>query len=290
MHTRTIAVLAVIAMLAGALYLWAGPFSAQRLEAAPPPESSRQYSTPALTPGIYLTNLLFLYIANPDVAANLPAYRAPIPQPVIDCLKRHPNGSGCPYAEYKHLLDNPQIDGHDDARECFWPLPCQERPVWARMAPPELRRAAHLNMPLGRKKADRLARSLGVTDGMVLTEREYRCMIGTPPRTRDQQIMFECILNMTGSIGHAAIPLSSYGLNVNEDGNVRSICAPGAPCQKVNTLLGKYLDTVARECGFLEKLLRMETETPFKELAVDGFTCQKSGGPACLIARTCAGC
>jgi hypothetical protein len=158
------------------------------------------------------------------------------------------------------------------------------------MAPPALRRAEHLNMPLGRKKADRLARSLGVTDGMVLTEREYRCMIGTPPRTRDQQIMFECILNMTGSIGHAAIPLSSYGLNVNEDGNVRSICAPGAPCQKVNTLLGKYLDTVARECGFLEKLLRMETETPFKELAVDGFTCQKSGGPACLIARTCAGC
>ena len=287
MHTRTIAVLSV--MLAGALYLWSGPVSAQRVEAAKPPKLNSEFYTPALTPAIYLTNLLFLYIANPDVAASLPAYRAPIPQPIIDCLKQHPDGSGCPYAEYRHLLDNPQIDGNNN-RECFWPLLCQERPVWQSMAPPKIRRASQLNTPLGRKKADRLARQLGVTDSMVLTEPEYRCMIGTPPLTTDQKIMFECILNMTGSIGHAAIPLSSYGLNVNEDRNVRSICAPQAPCQEVNKLLGKYLHSVAKKCGFLEKLLRMETETPFKQVAVDGFTCQKSGGPACLIETTCAGC
>ena len=63
---------------------------------------------------------------------------------------------------------------------------------------------------------------------MILTE-EYRCVIGTPPRPPDRETIFRCIYNLTNSNGNAAIPLSSYGLNVNEQGDVRSICAPGSP-------------------------------------------------------------
>jgi len=146
-----------------------------------------------------------------------------------------------------------------------------------------------VNAPVGMKRAEQLARLLGITDDMILTEREYRCMIGTPPRTPEQETLFLCIRDMTGSIGNAAIPLSSYGLNVNDEGNIRSICAPEAPCFNVNQLLGKDLFEIAEQCGFLEKLLRMETETPFTQLLEDAGLCQKSGEPACLIEAVSAG-
>ena len=66
---------------------------------------------PSLTAGIYLVNFVFLYMANPDLAAYLPAYKAPIPQPVVDCLEQNPTGTGCPYADYRQYFENPH-GGH----------------------------------------------------------------------------------------------------------------------------------------------------------------------------------
>ena len=40
----------------------------------------------AVTPAVYLVNFLLLYIANPNEAANMPAYRAIIPSALYDCL------------------------------------------------------------------------------------------------------------------------------------------------------------------------------------------------------------
>ena len=48
----------------------------------------------AVTPGVYLVNFLLLYIANPNEAANMPAYRTTIPLALYDCLKENPEG--CP--------------------------------------------------------------------------------------------------------------------------------------------------------------------------------------------------
>jgi len=144
-------------------------------------------------------------------------------------------------------------------------------------------------MFLGRKRADQIAHLLGMTDDMILTEAEYRCLIGVPPRDQARETIFRCIYNLTNSKGNAAIPLSSYGLNVNEAGDIRSVCAPDAPCLNFNALLAGPLEKIAIECGFLEKMVRMETETPFRQLLMDGFACQKSGEPACLIETTCAG-
>jgi hypothetical protein len=91
---------------------------------------------------------------------------------------------------------------------------------------------------------------------MILTDAEYHCLIGIPPRDHDREIIFRCIYNLTNSNGNAAIPLSSYGLNVTEQGDVRSVCAPDAPCLEFNALLGGPLEAIAAECGFLDKFLR----------------------------------
>ena len=78
-------------MLTLAAFLRAAPVPAQHLEASPS-KAATEFYAPSVTPAIYLINFLFLYIANPDVAANLPAYKAPIPQPVVDCLNQNPTG------------------------------------------------------------------------------------------------------------------------------------------------------------------------------------------------------
>jgi hypothetical protein len=94
---------------------------------------------------------------------------------------------------------------------------------------------------------------------------------------------------MTGSKGNALIPLSSYGLNVNDQGNIRSICASDTPCLMINPLLLGYLQDTAIHCGFLEKLVRMQVQTPFLKIIGDAQACQSSAGDACLVEAICAG-
>jgi hypothetical protein len=223
-----------------------GPLAAQPAQAAGNREVANEVYTPALTPAIYLINFLFLYTANPEVAANLPAYKAPIPQRVVDCLEQNP--TGCPYADYRQYFENPHGGGNQN-RRCFWPDICEEEPTLERLAPRKLRQAEDINEPLGMKRAEQLAHLLGIDEDMILTPAEYQCMIGMPPRPPDQETLFRCISDMTNSNGNAAIPLSSYGLNVNEQGDVKSICAPDAPCFNVNALLGGPLLEIAARCG-----------------------------------------
>jgi hypothetical protein len=284
MQTRTESILSLT--LAIAVFFWAGPLVAQPSGAFGSHEIAHEVYAPSVTPAIYLVNFLLLYMANPDLAAFMPAYKAPIPQPVVDCLEQNP--TGCHWADYHQYFENPHGGGNQN-RECFWPDVCQEAARWARLAPRKFRQPEEINEALGRKRADQLAHLLGMDAGMILTPSEYQCLIGTPPRDHDREIIFRCVYNLSNSNGNAAIPLSSYGLNVNEQGDVRSICAPGAPCLEFNSLFGGRLAEIAAECGFLEKLLRVETETPFLQFVEDGNPCQESGEPACLIETTCAG-
>jgi len=94
MRTRTVAILTVT--FAIAVFLWADPLAAQPLGSFRGHEVANEVYAPSVTPAIYLVNFLFLYMANPDIAAYMPAYRAPIPQPIVDCLEQNP--TGCPYA------------------------------------------------------------------------------------------------------------------------------------------------------------------------------------------------
>jgi hypothetical protein len=281
MQTRTKAVLCVI--LAIVAFLCARPLAAQPVEASRGHDVANEVYAPSLTAGIYLVNFVFLYMANPDLAAYLPAYKAAIPQPVVDCLEQNP--TGCPYADYRRYFDEQVFDN----RECFWPEVCQENARWARLAPRKVRQPEDINQPLGRRRADQFAHLLGMDAGMVLTDAEYQCLIGIPPRDHDREIIFNCIYNLTNSTGNAVIPLSSYGLNVTEQGDIRSVCAPDAPCLEFNALLEGPLEAIAVECGFLDKFLRVVAETPLLQFIEDANPCQESGEPACLIETTCAG-
>jgi hypothetical protein len=286
MQTRPVPILSIT--LGIAVFFCARPLAAKPVQASRNHESANEVYSPSLTPAIYLVNFLLLYMANPDIAAYMPAYKAPIPQPVVDCLEQNPTGTDCQYADYRQYFENPN-GGGDRNRECFWPDVCQENARWARLAPRKFRQPEDINEPLGRRRADQLAHLLGMDAGMILTDAEYHCLIGIPPRDHEREIIFRCIYNLTNSNGNAAIPLSSYGLNVTEQGDVRSVCAPDAPCLDFNALLTGPLERIAFECGFLDKFLRVLAETPLLQFIEDANPCQESGEPACLIETTCAG-
>lgn len=285
-----------------AIVLLAGPVGAQEKDVADAAPSSSEAYGVALTPPIYLINFLFLYMANPDLAASMPAYRAPIPRALFDCLEQNP--TGCPYADAAPLLDAqhaspvvirtdrpllPLVRAGSDIRECFWPEECRESPELERLAPRRYVVASQINEPLGARRAARLARSLGMDDRMVLSDAEYQCLIGTPPRTPDQEILFRCAQDLTNSRGSALVPLSSYGLSISESGDVRSNCAPDAPCLQFNALLAGPLEEIAFACGFLDKFTRMVTETPFLKFGIDGGPCQSGAEPACIVQLRCDG-
>src|SRR5207249_5242228 len=278
MQTRTVTILSVMAI---GVFLSAGALAAQPSEAPGSHEADHEVYSPSVTPAIYLVNFVILSRANPDLAAYMPAYRAPIPQPLVDCLEQNP--MGCPWADYRQYFDEQVVDH----RKCFWPEMCQEDSRWARLAPRKVTRPEQINEPLGRKRADQLAHLLGMDEGMILTPTEYECTIA--PGDPDRETIFRCIYNLTNSNGNAAIPLSSYGLNVTEEGDVRSICAPCSPCLEFNALFGGPLEAIFAECGCLEKFLRVVAETPLLQLIEDANPCQMFGEPACFIETTCAG-
>src|SRR5881227_745269 len=292
MQTRTVAILPVTVAIA--VFLGAGPLAAQPTPTCTPqlftiPEAPRgdevvnEVYAPSVTTDVYLVNFLLLYMANPDLAAYMPAYRAPIPQPLVDCLEQNP--MGCPWADYRQDFDEQVIDH----RACFWPEMCQEDPRWAHLAPRKVTRPEQINEPLERRRADQLAHILGIDESMIFTDAQYHCVIGTPPRDHDREIIFRCIYNLTNSNGNAAIPLSSYGLNITDQGDVRSICAHCAPCLEFNALFEGRLEEIFAECGCLDKFLRVLAETQLPQFIEDGQLCQQSGGTACLIETNCAG-
>ena len=287
--TRNRAVAALPITLAIAVSLAAAPLHAQQSEVSEGQGSATEFYGPPISPAIYLVNFLILYMVNPREAADMPAYKAPIPKAVVACLEQNPNG--CPYAAFAHLFEQQTSrDRTVPPNKCFWPVECQLERHFVRLAPHRARRGKQINKPLGMKRAAQLAQVLGIDDSMILTEKQYRCLIGTPGnRTTDQQTFFQCIRQLTNSKGNAAIPLSSYGLYVNDEGDVRSVCAPNAPCLDVNALLLGPFEQIALECGFLHKFLRLLNQTPLLRLIPGGFACQDTHKPACIIETNCVG-
>jgi len=100
-------------MLAIAVSLCWGPLAGQQVQASRNHEPGNEVYSPSLTPAIYLVNFLLVYMANPDIAAYMPAYKAPVPEPVVDCLEQNP--TGCPYADYRQYF-NPHRRGNQKQR------------------------------------------------------------------------------------------------------------------------------------------------------------------------------
>jgi hypothetical protein len=233
----------------------------------------------ALTPAVYFVNFLFMYFSNPGNAANMPAYRAPIPPQLATCLLDHPEG--CRYADYQQYFNGQDVcaDGNGGDK-CRWKLQCQVEPSTQHLAPPEISNPDQINAPLGTTHATQLARNLGIDEEFVLTPEEYRCLIGAPgQRSHDQDTINVCIHDLTNSTGAADIPLSSYGLALDDplrpgESLVRSVCAPRAACLRMNKVIAGPLEKLAHQCGFEDKLWRLLTETPMVRFSVLGYACQ----------------
>ena len=252
-------------------------------------EGGTEYFAVPVTPGVYLINFLFLYSANPEDAANMPAYMAPLPTELVACLRETP--TGCAWEDYKQYFD---VGGTASAAptslgcECDWQTDCQ-LPDFQELSPGRYQVPAQINEPLGMVRAVEMARLLGLEDRMVLSKEEYDCVIGAAPRTEDQEIIFECVADLTNSTGNADIPLSSYGLDISPDGLLRSNCAPDAPCLAFNDLLAGPLEKLMADCGAAEKFLAMVTRTPFLEFGKFGNECQSDSKPACIVVAQCRG-
>ena len=278
--------------------VWAGSLDAQERGTHPSmvPEAvsgTSAYMEPfgvPLAPGIYLANFMLLYFSNPDIAANMPAYRAALPQEVYSCLAEDPSYR-CPYDDMKEYFDEQVLEiGGTRNRNTFWPTSCQINPRWRTLAPREYRKPDQINQPLGRKKADQIARLLSIGQDMILSEKEYECMVGIEPPSDNngRDIIRACLDDLTNSKGNADIPLSSYGLSVDDEGYVRSNCAPDAPCLEFNHLaIDGSLMEIAIQCGFRNKLKRLinpkYTETPFPEILLEGVACQRDWVPSCIV-------
>jgi hypothetical protein len=245
------------------------------------------YGVP-LAPPIYYVNFLLLYFANPETATYMPAYRVALPQEVYKCLFDNPDG--CPYAAMAPFFAEQALDsGGSQNKKTFWPSSCQTSPRWRSLAPPEDRHPDQINQPLGKKNADQLAKLLGIKPDMILTNEEYQCLIGAPPRDVSREIIYTCSINLTNSNGNTDIPLSSYGLYRNLKGDVRSNCAPQAPCLEFNKLFAGPLEVIAKQCGFADKLARLVAQTPFLEFVQEGSECQHAWFPSCIAEAPCAG-
>ena len=287
-HTRRYAL-----TLFGAMLLAASPVMAENR-----PEHSQipgpDYGV-ALTPAVYFVNFLFMYFSNPHNAANMPAYRAPIPPQLATCLLANPEG--CRYVDYQRYFNGQDVCSEGKGGDkCRWTLQCEVEPSSQRLAPPEFRNPHQINEPLGITHATKLARKLGIDEEIVLTPEEYQCLIGIPgQRSPDQDTIVECIYDLTNSNGVADIPLSSYGLSLDDplrpsESRVRSVCAPQAPCLRMNTVLAGPLEQLAAKCDFSDKLDRLFIKTPLLRFGILGDVCQTSSitssGGACMAETT----
>jgi len=237
-----------------------------------------------LAPPIYFVNFLFLYFSNPATAALMPAYRVPLPPQVYNCLLQNPDG--CPYDQMARFFRQQADERVARNADTIWPSSCQTTPQWQLLAPPVYQHPGQINEPLGSEKADQLAQALGIDQETILTDTEYQCVMGVPPRDPGQKILYACFIDFTASKGNGiVVPFSSYGLNLNEQGNVLSLCAPHAPCLEANKVFLK-LNEIADECGFTRKLERLLSQTPVLEFIREGGDCQQAWAPSCIAETT----
>jgi len=86
-------------------------------------------------------------------------------------------------------------------------------------------------------------------------------------RASARSILYACFIDFTASKGNqVVVPFSSYGPNLNEQGNVLSLCAPKAPCLEANEAF-LLLPEIAERCGFTDKLEQfLREESPHRPL------------------------
>ncbi len=158
-------------------------------------------------------------------------------------------------------------------------------------------RDLQVNVPLGQKRADRIARLIGLDKSKVFTRRQYALFIAgkgkggnrTAAKTLDAAVRI--LTNTWGrplysNVDGARTPtvLASYGLMVNTQGMLQSPANASAPTRKANQYLtpGGYMGTWARANG-AAGTMRMLYRSAYTREAAYGFKSQGISGAAQLV-------
>jgi len=121
-------------------------------------------------------------------------------------------------------------------------------------APTQVVAPAAINAPLGQKRADRIAKGLGFKKSKAFSARQYQLYMagqgiggGTPAAALASEVTVACVDYLTNSkanvmtrtINGVATPivLGSYGLIVDNDGNLESPANTTSPCRQINVVL-----------------------------------------------------
>src|SRR4029450_4356992 len=131
------------------------PVSTVPTAASGPPNAYVQPFGVPLAPPVYFVNFLVLYWSNPEVAANMPAYRAALPQQGYEGLLETP--PGCPYVGMAPFFAEQASGGGSRNKDTVWPAHCQTDAQWQALAPREYRSTDPINEPLGTRHARRHA-------------------------------------------------------------------------------------------------------------------------------------
>jgi hypothetical protein len=169
-------------------------------------------------------------------------------------------------------------------------------PKFEKYAPTEATSASQINQPLGSKRANRLARKLGLNRQDVFTAKQYRLFVSGKGRGGDRDsaklvdASVRILANTTGNPLYAnvngkvtPVVVGSYGLMVNPGGLLESPANTDAATRKVNKVIepGQYLGKWCRRNG-ASASLRMLYGSAYTAEAVFGNESQKQSGIAQL--------
>lgn len=183
------------------------------------------------------------------------------------------------------------------ARDDGFAQPFAGAPKYEKFAPTEAVRARQINQPLGMRKADRIARELGLDRRHVFTSRQYRLLVsgkgfgGDPDSATLIRESIRILINTTGTPEYVRVKgkltpivLGSYGLTVNRDGWLESPANTDAPTRQINAVIapGGYFATWCRHNG-AQASLQMLNRSAYSSEVPYGFKAQHQSGAAQLV-------
>src|SRR5262245_14513836 len=163
---------------------------------------------------------------------------------------------------------------------------------YLKYAPREATRASQINRPLGAKRADWIARKLGLNKRHAFTPKQYRLFIsgrgigGDPAAAKLVDESVRLFTNTSGRPTFAnvdgkvtPIVLGSYGLMVSTAGMLESLANTDAPTRQVNSVLvpGGYLSTWCRNNGAEASLWMLYRSAYGSEVLFGSQSQQQSG-------------
>lgn len=187
--------------------------------------------------------------------------------------------------------------------ETGFSLPFSGPRRYQNLAPTEVTDASQVHQPIGQRKADRIARRLGLRKSDTFTEQQYLDFIsgrGVGGKPDDARLVDESVRIFTNTVGRPLISdvdgvptptvLASYGLFVNEQGLLMSLANADAPTRQVNAVLapGGYMGQWMRANGATSTLV-MLYRSAYPELVFYGFLSQEISGVAQLVTNTKGG-